>query len=344
MRDEHRRDRESLLQTSDLVAQVGAHFGVGAGRAGARRAAAPSGSMASARASATRCCWPPESWWRSSTRARPVPPVRATHQRAEHQRTIVDDAAGARRRRCHVPSCSRNASVTLEAVPCRDADGTSETSLPWTCTVPSSGFSKPARTRRAVVLPQPDGPAGRRTRRARWRVKDVEGPRWRRIRRTSPSRITGAPAAPCTAETRGWVLLASENHRETTFLLRFELRVRSINRHDQGRAAPTWRAARSSPPRWRCARWSDRSRRRSTRARSTPGRARRGELARNERQRRAPSPTTTRSAGSGRALARWSRSNPIPASAPLRRGSSRRAHPDPSRVDGSTNGIASTTM
>ena len=60
--DEQGRRADLELDAADLVAQL-ARAPWRRGPTAARRAAARCGSMARARARATRCCWPPEIWW-----------------------------------------------------------------------------------------------------------------------------------------------------------------------------------------------------------------------------------------------------------------------------------------
>ena len=68
-----------------------------------------------------------------------------------------------RTRRSGAPSCSGRASTPGRPCPCRACSGeTLVTSLPSTTIRPSSGRSKPATSRSAVVLPQPDGPSSER--------------------------------------------------------------------------------------------------------------------------------------------------------------------------------------
>ena len=59
--DEQRRDAELGLDAADLVAQRAARTLASSADSGSS-SSSTSGWMASARASATRCCWPPDSW------------------------------------------------------------------------------------------------------------------------------------------------------------------------------------------------------------------------------------------------------------------------------------------
>ena len=158
--DEDQRHAE-LASAAASARTASAGAACGRARRAARRRAAPAGRMTSARASATRCCWPPESWpgWRSS---RPV--ERHLLQRRLHAR--------ARSRPCGTPRMRRpKADVLGHGAMRKQRVGLehhahvalvhrqSVMSRPPTWTRPSSGSSKPAIMRSVVVLPQPDGPS-----------------------------------------------------------------------------------------------------------------------------------------------------------------------------------------
>ena len=118
------------------------------------------GSMASARARATRCCCPPESWlaYRLANSARPTSSsisraLRATFRRVDTaqleselhvllRRHVREEAVGLEHH-AHVALVGRDEGDVLVAHDTR----------------PESGSSRPATMRRAVVLPQPDGPS-----------------------------------------------------------------------------------------------------------------------------------------------------------------------------------------
>ena len=122
------------------------------------------GSTTSERASATRCCWPPESWpgWRCSSPARPT----AASTRATLSRDLAAGRpwrSGARRPRSRTPSCAATRRSSGTPCPCgaapagprpaaRRAAGRRRGSCRW------SGVRKPASVRSIVVLPQPEGP------------------------------------------------------------------------------------------------------------------------------------------------------------------------------------------
>ena len=134
-----------------------------------RASSAPSGSSSSstggcrtiARASATRCCWPPESWpgrrssippsWtmlhRLAAPAAPAPPWCSAGSAGRRPRCRPRSGAGTARRTGR--PCS----------PRRLCGGRLETSSPSSRIAPSSSFSNPAISRSVVVLPQPDGPS-----------------------------------------------------------------------------------------------------------------------------------------------------------------------------------------
>ena len=128
----------------------------------ARRAGPADGLLASARASATRCCWPPDSSCgiaagRSRTarparagrrparrgrspRRRPKPTLPADRQVREQGAVLGDVADAAALGRQRAAAGSRR--------PCSART-----------TVPARGRSKPAMTRSRVVFPLPDGPS-----------------------------------------------------------------------------------------------------------------------------------------------------------------------------------------
>ena len=149
------------------------------------------GRIASARASATRCCWPPDSWCgyffacspsptsssSSSARVAPVASALAAH-------------AAARTRRCRSRSSSGTGCSTGTPCPCR-ACSPACARCPCRRRAPrrSVGSSKPASSRSAVVLPQPDGPSSASSspgsiRRSRPSSADIE-PKTRRTSRYS---------------------------------------------------------------------------------------------------------------------------------------------------------------
>jgi len=64
VRDHHGGEPERLLELADLDAHFFAKLRVRFDSGSSSKSA--SGSMTSARASATRCCWPPESWRRQA--------------------------------------------------------------------------------------------------------------------------------------------------------------------------------------------------------------------------------------------------------------------------------------
>ena len=132
------------------------------------RSSAPSGSsrsstrgrLTSARASATRCCWPPESWrgWRSPS---PSSPTSSQHLVDAALRLL---ASRPLRRRPNATLSKieqvREQRVALEdgvdVAPVRRQAATSRSPRKI---APSLGCSKPPIMRSVVVLPQPDGPS-----------------------------------------------------------------------------------------------------------------------------------------------------------------------------------------
>ena len=121
------------------------------------------GSGARARASATRCCWPPESWCgersaRSASRpdqgeqlAHPAAVAALAPRQAEADVGRPPTGAGTARPPAARSRCRGGGPATLRPAPA--------TTRSPRVTVPASGSSKPAISRSSVVLPQPDGPS-----------------------------------------------------------------------------------------------------------------------------------------------------------------------------------------
>ncbi|CAO0824917.1 hypothetical protein SMICM17S_01052 [Streptomyces microflavus] len=175
--DEDGGDAERELEAADLLAECEPDLGIecGAVRPGAA-------SRARARARATRCCWPPDIWcgkrlpWSGSPTSSRSSPAVACRSAVE---TPHPGAEG------HVVA---GVEVREEAVATEDHPGVTPVggdgvmSSPSTRTSPESGCSNPARTRSAVVLPQPEGPS---------RARSSPGS----AVRSSPSRATVGPNA-----------------------------------------------------------------------------------------------------------------------------------------------------
>ena len=119
------------------------------------------GEIASARASATRCCWPPDIWCgyflMCSDKPDQVEQLDGA-RRAGHRPDCR--ASAARRRRCPARSSSGTGCRTGTPCPCR-ACWPAPARRPGRRPAPEPevGWSKPASSRSAVVLPQPDGPS-----------------------------------------------------------------------------------------------------------------------------------------------------------------------------------------
>ena len=133
------------------------------------------GSLTSARASATRCCWPPESCDGPAL----VVAVRAARGRgsarpARGSRSSGPSCAAGRTRRCRRRSGAGTARTTgRRCSRCACTAGRRRCRWPASTTRPSSGSSKPAIMRSEVVLPQPDGPEQREELAARDLDRDV---------------------------------------------------------------------------------------------------------------------------------------------------------------------------
>src|SRR5215216_6758928 len=118
------------------------------------------GRLTRARARATRCCWPPESW-RGRRRSRPPSSTRA---RASATRRAISSLATFLRRRpkatfSKTSMWGKSAYCWKTMLTSRRKGGTPTMSRPCSRIWPLVGSSKPAIMRRVVVLPQPDGPS-----------------------------------------------------------------------------------------------------------------------------------------------------------------------------------------
>src|ERR1041384_5248405 len=131
------------------------------------RSSAPSGSSSSsarglltrARASATRCCWPPD----ISRGLRFSRPDRSTISSISPTRSRISSCGTLRCLRpnatlSHTFMCGNSAYDWKTMFTSRLLGGTSVTSLPSSLITPCDGSSNPAIIRMVVVLPQPEGP------------------------------------------------------------------------------------------------------------------------------------------------------------------------------------------
>ena len=118
------------------------------------------GSNASARARATRCCWPPESWYGIAVAV--VGQVDELEQLADPLRDLGPSGACGPSVRTPMLSATvmfGNSAYDWKTIPTlRLFGGRCVMSAPSTMIVPAVGCSKPAIIRSVVVLPQPDGP------------------------------------------------------------------------------------------------------------------------------------------------------------------------------------------
>ena len=120
------------------------------------------GSTASARASATRCCWPPESWRGKRSREAPPSCTSGEHAPPRARSSPAPRSPGAQPEgHVLVDRHVREQRVVLEddadvaAAGGQMVDGARR--RPGRC--PRSGATKPAMIRSSVVLPQPLGPS-----------------------------------------------------------------------------------------------------------------------------------------------------------------------------------------
>ena len=146
------------------------------------------GRGARARASATRCCSPPDnscgklSMWRERwTRSRSSP----TRARCSARGPARPKATLSATDRCGNSAKSWNISPTERRSGGTETRGPS-TSRPSTVMVPSSGVSTPASMRRVVDLPQPEGPSRQKISPAAMRSEMPSTTRRPAKRRTRP--------------------------------------------------------------------------------------------------------------------------------------------------------------
>src|SRR5690606_20639711 len=111
------------------------------------------------RASATRCCWPPESWL-GARRSRPARPT-SSRTRPTRSRTSASGTRAMRRPNATFSKTSRCGKIAYDwkTIAVSRAFGASlSTRLSPNQISPRVGSSKPAISLSSVVLPQPDGP------------------------------------------------------------------------------------------------------------------------------------------------------------------------------------------
>ena len=154
------------------------------------------GSMASARASATRCCWPPESWWAYLSACSPSP-TRSSISAARRPRVAWSRPRSLRPNSTFVEHGQvREQAVGLEHHPHVALVGRhpGQVVAADRRRCPTSASSRPARMRSAVVLPQPDGPSSAtNSPGSMCRVEAVERLRPRRRRGCRSVRSTATP-------------------------------------------------------------------------------------------------------------------------------------------------------
>ena len=151
--------------------------------------------MASARASATRCCWPPDSWCGYCWACGPRPTISSSPPPWRAGRSCPSCASAARTHvveRRHVReqavALEHHAHVATRGRHRRDVLAVDEHR---SC----GGRSKPATMRRAVVLPQPDGPSSATSSPG---ASSIDSPSRARVspnRRTNESKTTVTPCS-----------------------------------------------------------------------------------------------------------------------------------------------------
>ena len=119
------------------------------------------GWMASARASATRCCWPPDMLpGKRSAKVAEADQRQRFAPRAGRARPWRRPASPGRRRHSRRPSCAETARSSGTRCPGRAGPAsTPSRSRPSSIIAPDVGSLKPAIICSVVVLPQPDGPS-----------------------------------------------------------------------------------------------------------------------------------------------------------------------------------------
>ncbi|CAM5537142.1 hypothetical protein SCANM63S_08279 [Streptomyces canarius] len=156
---------QRLAAGVDGLAQQTEHGGGGAGveGAGGLSAKTTAGRVTRARAMATRCCWPPESWegrWPS----RSARPTRCTTVRIRLLSGRCPASCSGRVMFCMTVSAgSRLKDWKMKPIRSRRSlvsrvSSRPARSVPPTVTVPEVGWTSPAAQCRKVLLPDPDGP------------------------------------------------------------------------------------------------------------------------------------------------------------------------------------------
>ena len=116
--------------------------------------------LTSALASATRCCWPPESWVErrsANSASRTTSSMSIARRRASPAGTFLERSPKATF--STIDMCGNRAYCWKTVLTLRRYGGTFDTSTPSSRTLPDVGSSKPAIILSRVVLPQPDGPS-----------------------------------------------------------------------------------------------------------------------------------------------------------------------------------------
>ena len=120
-----------------------------------------SGSNTSARAIATRCCWPPDSSCGRRCAEAVEPDERRGSARPAARISARGEAAHPQRDRRRSRTRSGAGTAPASGTPCRSSGAraaAAATGWPWITISPAVGAMKPAIMRSSVVLPQPDGP------------------------------------------------------------------------------------------------------------------------------------------------------------------------------------------
>ena len=118
------------------------------------------GRLTSARASATRCCWPPDicaGRRRANSASRTISSISIARRRVSSPATFFARRPNATL--SYTDMCGNRAYCWKTVFTLRSCGGTLETSTPSSRTRPAVGRSNPAIIFSNVVLPHPDGPS-----------------------------------------------------------------------------------------------------------------------------------------------------------------------------------------
>ena len=196
------------------------------------------GCVASARASATRCFWPPESWCGYSRRARSDPSPRAGRRRSSSAPPARSCASGGRTRCWPAAVMFGNSEYSWNTIPKpRFSVGVRVMSEPPTCTSPASGRSKPGQDPQRGRL----AAAGRAEQADELAGLDLEVERLERHRRAE--RLAHAAHRHCRHEPTPPSVVSRPRRRIRRTTIQSRIAVRTITASASAipaRASPRW--------------------------------------------------------------------------------------------------------